>query len=211
MAAEVRRWTRCCTIEPATQSHGRHFLVLLPPGTGDILGISGIPFLFCCLLYGTFPLSLSFLLILPRPPLPPRHPHPHLLFAEQPSPGQLLIRGRNDRCFAHQHCHLFRLSANSRCAVHIYFRGRRGSKKHTRVRTFKKKRGGGWHTRKHTSKSLSCPLQAASTTVTQDPDLNVTDLAPLVFECLHLIVSEGHRAVSRQQFSEKKSQSSPCS
>lgn len=127
------------TIEPATQSHGHHFLVHQP---GDILGISGIPFLFCCLLYGTFPLSLSFLLILPLlPPPPPRHPHPHLLFAEQPSPGQLLIRGRNDRCFAHQHCHLFRLSTNSRCAVHIYFRGRRGWKKHTRVRTFKKKKG----------------------------------------------------------------------
>lgn len=46
--------------------------------------------------------------------------------------------------------------------------------------------------------------------MTQDPDLNVADLAPLVFECLHLIVSEGHLAVSRQQLSEKESQSSLC-
>lgn len=149
-----------CTSEPATQSHGRHFLVHQPPGTGDILGISGFPFLFCCLLYGTFPLSLSFLLILPRPP-PPRHPHPHLLFAEQPSPGQLLIRGRNDRCFAHQHCHLFRLSANSRCAVHIYFRGWRGSKKHTRVRMFfLKKEEKKAHTQTHKQISFLSPASS---------------------------------------------------
>lgn len=191
-----------CTMEPATKSrsplpcsptswNSRHFRNLWDPVSvllSAVWNVSSLPF------FSPYTSTAA----------PPPHPHPHLPFAEQPSPGQLLIRGRNDRCFAHQHCHLFRLSANSRCAVHIYFRGRRGSNKHTRVRTFFKKRGGGEHTCKHTSKSLSCPLQAASTTVTQDPDLNVPDLAPLVFECLQLIVSEGHRAALRQQLSEKK-------
>lgn len=44
------------------------------------------------------------------------------------SPGQLLIRGRNDRCFAHQQCRLFCLRTNSRCAVHIYFRAKKKKK-----------------------------------------------------------------------------------
>lgn len=46
-----------------------------------------------------------------------------------PSPGQLLIRGRNDRCFARQKSSLVCLSANGRCAVHIYFRGLKNQEK----------------------------------------------------------------------------------
>ena len=75
---------------------------------------------------------------------PPSHPSLHLflplaslpLFAEQPSSGQLLIRGRNDRCFAHQQCYLFCLSTNSSCAVHIYFSWgvNGGLKEHTYLR-----------------------------------------------------------------------------
>lgn len=61
------------------------------------------------------PLAISLLLRRRSPPPPPP--------SSPPSPGQLLIRGRNDRCFARQKSSLVCLSANSRCAVHIYFRG----------------------------------------------------------------------------------------
>lgn len=52
-------------------------------------------------------------------------PSPSSSSSPPPSPGQLLIRGRNDRCFAHQQCRLFCLRTNSRCAVHIYFRSKK--------------------------------------------------------------------------------------
>lgn len=60
------------------------------------------------------PLAISLLLLVRHRPPPPSSP---------PSSGQLLIRGKNDRCFARQKSSLVCLSANSRCAVHIYFRG----------------------------------------------------------------------------------------
>lgn len=47
------------------------------------------------------------------------------------------------------------------------------------------------HMNTHIHTSSSCPLQTASSTVTQNSDLNVTDLAPLVFESPRVVVSEG--------------------
>lgn len=95
------------------------------------------------------------------------------------------------------------------CRAYLFQRTEGLEKTHTCARVFKKKRGGWWYTRKHTSKSLSCPLQAASTTVTQDPDLNVTDLAPLVFECASYCVWRASCGYA-PTISEKKSQSSLC-
>lgn len=83
-------------------------------------------FLHCCFLF--------FLPLIPHFISPSLSPLSLSLIAKQPSPGQLLIRGRNDRCFAHQQCHLFCLSTNSRCAVHIYFSG---SKEHTYLHIYK--------------------------------------------------------------------------
>lgn len=77
--------------------------------------------------FSTTTLSLSpppFFSSSPPPPFPP-------------SPGQLLIRGRNDRCFAHQQCHPFCLHTKSRCAVHIYFRAKK--KKNSREKKWLKK------------------------------------------------------------------------
>lgn len=94
--------------------------------------ISELSFLFNCfrpLRRITVSLSFStavFYFFFPAPTIPhfiSSSLSPLSLFAEQPSSGQLLIRGRNDRCFAHQQCHLFCLSTNSSCAVHIYFSG----------------------------------------------------------------------------------------
>lgn len=98
--------------------------------------ISELSFLFNCfrpLRRITVSLSFStavFYFFFPAPTIPhfiSSSLSPLSLFAEQPSSGQLLIRGRNDRCFAHQQCHLFCLSTNSSCAVHIYFSGGGGT------------------------------------------------------------------------------------
>lgn len=99
------------------------------------------PLLFVCFF---FPLPPPVILHFISSPLPPS------LFAEQPSPGQLLIRARNDRCFAHQQYHLFCLSTNSICAVHIYFRRETvAQKQHTYLQIYK---------RSHTDTHYSCIL-----------------------------------------------------
>lgn len=81
----------------------------------------------------TFSPRLSSLILCRRPRLS-LSPSPFSFAAlllqtpSPPSPGQLLIRGRNDRCFARQKSSLVCLSANSRCTVHIYLRGLKNQK-----------------------------------------------------------------------------------
>lgn len=113
------------------------------------------------------------------------------LFAEQPSPGQLLIRGRNDRCFAHQQCHLFCLSTNSRCAVHIYFRKKRAvAQKNTHICTF---------TNAHThilSSSVNSPRHRDAESRLKYNRFSSLHfffflLSLLVFECLGITVCHG--------------------